>query len=59
MKVDGALRSLIQGVSQQPFRNRLPGQCTLQENMSSNPVDSLQRRPPEEVVGHLFNTKLR
>jgi hypothetical protein len=54
MKVDGSLKSLIQGVSQQPPRTRLPGQCTLQENMSSNPVDGLSRRPPVEVIGDLF-----
>lgn len=54
MKVDGSLKSLIQGVSQQPARTRLPGQCTLQENMSSNPVDGLTRRPPLEWVSDLF-----
>lgn len=55
MKVDGALPSLIQGVSQQPPRERLPGQCTLQENWSSNPVDGLTRRPPTEFVANLLN----
>lgn len=55
MKVDGSLKSLIQGVSQQPSRARLPGQCTLQENMSSNPVDGLSRRPPLEWVSDLFD----
>lgn len=54
MKVDGSLKSLIQGVSQQPARARLPGQCTKQENMSSNPVDGLSRRPPLEWISDLF-----
>lgn len=53
-KVDGSLVSLIQGVSQQPPRERLPGQCTLQENMSSDPVDGLGRRQPTVFVGDLF-----
>lgn len=55
MKVDGSLKSLIQGVSQQPPRTRLAGQCTLQENMSSNPVDGLTRRPPLEWIDDLFD----
>ena len=54
MKVDGAIRSLIQGVSQQPARTRFPGQCTLQENCSSNPVEGLTRRPPIENIASLF-----
>ena len=52
--VDGSIRSLIQGVSQQPARTRLLGQCTLQENFRSNPVEGLQRRPPTEYIGDLF-----
>lgn len=52
--VDGAIRSLIQGVSQQPARTRLLGQCTLQENFRSNPVEGLQRRPPSEFIANLF-----
>lgn len=55
MKVDGSLKSLIQGVSQQPPRSRLPGQCTLQENMSSNPVEGLTRRPPLEYITELLD----
>lgn len=54
MKVDGSLKSLIQGVSQQPSRSRLPGQCTSQDNMSSNPVDGLSRRPPLDWIAELF-----
>lgn len=56
MRVDGSIKSLIQGVSQQPPRSRLPGQCTLQENASSNPVDGLTRRPPMEWISNLFST---
>lgn len=54
MRVDGSLKSLIQGVSQQPSRTRLPGQCTLQENMSSNPVEGLSRRPAIDWIDDLF-----
>lgn len=53
MKVDGSLKSLLQGVSQQPPRDRLAGQATLQENMSSDPVQGLTRRPPTDLVGRL------
>lgn len=57
MKVDGSLKNLIQGVSQQPQRTRLAGQCTLQENMTSNPVDGLSKRPPLKWVDDLFSTE--
>lgn len=68
MKVDGSLKSLLQGVSQQPPRDRLPGQATAQENMLSDPVTGLTRRPPTDLIGelgeatlvrgwHTFNTK--
>lgn len=50
MKADGSLVSLIQGVSQQPSRSRLAGQCELQENCTSSEVDGLQRRPPFDWV---------
>ncbi len=53
-KVDGSISSLIQGVSQQPDRERLPGQCTVQENFSSNPVDGLTRRGPMEFIKGLL-----
>jgi len=53
MKVDGSLRSLLQGVSQQPPRDRLPGQSTAQLNMSADPVTGLTRRPPTDLVGSL------
>ena len=53
MKVDGSLKSLLQGVSQQPPRDRLPGQATLQDNMLSDPVSGLTRRPPTDLIGEL------
>lgn len=56
MKADGSLRSLLQGVSQQPTRDRLPGQCTEQINMSSDPVQGLMRRPGDDLVARLTNT---
>lgn len=56
MKVDGSLKSLLQGVSQQPPRDRLPGQATLQENMSSDPITGLTRRPGTDLVNDLLST---
>ncbi|MCY1708359.1 phage nozzle protein [Pannonibacter sp. SL95] len=53
MDVDGALKSLLQGVSQQPARDRLPGQCSEQINMSCDPVRALSRRTPTDLVGLL------
>lgn len=57
MKVDGSVSSVLQGVSQQPRRSRLPGQCTTQVNMVSDPVQSLSRRPPLEWVDTLFSVQ--
>lgn len=54
MKVDGSYASLIQGVSQQPAKSRLPGQHTKQVNCSSNPVKGLTRRAATRYVGSLF-----
>ncbi len=53
MKVDGSIHSLIQGVSQQPPKVRLMGQCQLQENCSSNPIRGLTRRPGTKHVANL------
>lgn len=55
-KVDGPISSLIQGVSQQPARERLPGQCELQENLSSDPVSGLTRRGPLEHIRSLLSS---
>jgi hypothetical protein len=53
MKADGSLKSLLQGISQQPVRDRLPGQGTEQINMSADPVKGLSRRPGEDLVNQL------
>ena len=50
-RVDGSLGTLLQGVSQQPVRQRLAGQVTEQTNMTSDPVRMLHRRPPTQYVG--------
>lgn len=43
--LDGAIKSLMQGVSQQVPRERLDGQVSLQTNMLSDLVDGMRRRP--------------
>lgn len=55
MKVDGSLKSLLQGVSQQPPRDRLAGQCTEQLNLSADPVNGLRRRSPTDLVSKLLD----
>ena len=55
-KVDGSISSVIQGVSQQPARDRLPGQCELQVNCSSDVVNGLTRRGPSEYLLALIST---
>lgn len=50
-KVDGSLGSLVQGISQQPSRARLPGQSELQENVVNDEVFGLSRRPATFVTG--------
>ncbi len=52
-KVDGALGSLVQGISQQPARARLPGQSEAQINLSSDEVFGLTRRAP---TSHIAST---
>lgn len=56
MNVDGSLANLIQGVSQQSPRDRLPGQCSLQENAVADVVEGWKRRPPTEFVAKLVST---
>lgn len=46
----GRLGSLLQGVSQQPFRDRMPGQHTQQVNLHSDPVRGLRRRGGAELI---------
>jgi hypothetical protein len=43
--IDGATKSLMQGVSQQVARERLDGQVSLQSNMLSDVVEGMRRRP--------------
>lgn len=43
--LDGATKSLMQGVSQQVPRERLDGQVSLQVNMLSDLVEGMRRRP--------------
>lgn len=45
-RVNSSYGSLLQGVSQQPPQTRTEGQCSIQENMSSDPVLGLCRRQP-------------
>ena len=53
-KVDGSISSLLQGVSQQPERDRLPGQCTSMQNMSADPITGLTRRPGTDLIDELI-----
>ena len=50
-RVDGSLGTLLQGVSQQPVRQRLAGQVTEQINMTSDVVRMLHRRAPTQYLG--------
>lgn len=52
--VDGSIPNLLQGVSQQPPRDRQPGQCSIQENMSADAVRGLIRRSPSELQAVLI-----
>lgn len=47
----------IQGISQQPDRIRLEGQCTLQENFLPDVVRGLTRRPSTYFVKKLSDTQ--
>lgn len=53
MKAEGTMASLLQGVSQQPYKLRKPGQHTSQKNMWSDPADGLTRRPASRRVAGL------
>ena len=52
---EGSHLNLLQGVSQQVPRSRLPGQLTSQVNMLSDIVTGLRRRPGTAVHKHLPN----
>jgi hypothetical protein len=45
MNFDGSYKSLLAGVSQQVPSARLDGQLSMQENMLSDIVSGLRRRP--------------
>lgn len=47
---EGTMPSLLQGVSQQIPRERQPGQLGALQNMLSDPVTGLRRRPPARSV---------
>lgn len=51
--LDGALKSLMQGVSQQVPRERLDGQVSLQSNMLSDVVNGMRRRPGARYLADL------
>lgn len=57
MYVQDTLGSLLQGVSQQPERLRLPGQVTEQINMVSDVTLGLTSRPSTRFVDVLANCK--
>lgn len=46
---EDSYKSLLQGVSQQIPQARLPGQLTAQDNMLSDPVTGLRRRPGTQL----------
>lgn len=46
MNIDGSIKNLLQGVSQQHPTKRIDGQCTRMENMLPDAVDGLKRRAP-------------
>lgn len=48
----------IQGISQQPDRVRLEGQCTKQENAIPDVVKGLTKRPAANYIGQLLNYNL-
>lgn len=51
--LDGAIKSLMQGVSQQVPRERLDGQVSVQVNMLSDVVNGMRRRPGARYVAQL------
>lgn len=47
---ESSYKSMLQGVSQQIPKERLPGQVTAQLNMLSDPVTNLRRRPGAQII---------
>ena len=56
MAFDGAIKSLMQGVSQQVPRERLDGQVSVQLNRLSDVVNGNRRRPGARYLGTLPTT---
>jgi hypothetical protein len=54
--VNGSIKNLINGISQQSDNLRLPTQCTNQINGYSSVVEGLKKRPPLEHVAKLKST---
>ena len=50
---ESSFKSLLQGVSQQIPKERLPGQVSSQLNMMSDPVTNLRRRPGAQMVASI------
>lgn len=50
---EGTVQSILQGVSQQIPRERQPGQVGEQQNMLSDPVTGIRRRPGAAVLSNL------
>lgn len=53
MYIEGSYTSLLFGVSQQAPQDRLPGQLSVQVNMTSDPVAGLRRRAPVQALADL------
>jgi len=53
---ESSYKSLLQGVSQQIATERLPGQVGSQDNMLSDPVTNLRRRPGAAYAFHRAST---
>ena len=50
---ESSFKSLLQGVSQQSYRERLQGQVSAMENMLADPVTNVRRRPGAEFIFNL------
>lgn len=55
-KVTGAWERPIQGVSQQSDKDRIDGQCTLQENLIPSPLNGLIKRTGTRFVSEIANS---
>ncbi|CAM0105603.1 tail protein [Vibrio phage 526E57-1] len=57
--VHSSYDSLLQGISQQPVRDRQEGQAQDMLNMIPDPVNGLHDRPPTEYINSYFDTQGR